>query len=193
MAKVIGITGGVGSGKSLVIDYLEKTYAHTIIKADEVAHLVKEKGESCYDSLVELLGEEVLDSNREINRKKMAERIFCDKQLLKQVNEIIHPAVKKYILEAIEEEKGAYLFIEAALLIEDGYLPYLDKLWYIYAEEDIRMKRLMDTRGYSKEKVQHIYKMQLQEEEYRKYSDYIIDNSTTTERLFEQIEGIMNE
>lgn len=192
MAKVIGITGGVGSGKSLVIDYLKKRYPYTVIKADEVAHLVKEKGGSCYESLIDLLGGEVLAPNGEINREKMAELIFQDKQLLKKINELIHPAVKEYILDAIEREKGTYIFIEAALLIEDGYLPYLEELWYIYAKEEIRTKRLMDARGYSKEKIERIYNMQLEHKEYRKYSDYTIDNSTTTEDLFEQITSVMN-
>ncbi|MFI3201676.1 MAG: dephospho-CoA kinase [Eubacteriales bacterium] len=191
MAKVIGITGGIGAGKSLVIEYLKNTYSYTIIKADEVAHLVKEKGQCCYEPLIALLGEEVLQSNGEINREKMATMIFQDPVLLKKVNELIHPAVKEMILNAIQKETGAYIIIEAALLIEDGYLSYLDELWYIYASEQVRKNRLMKTRGYEQEKIYKIFQTQLAEELYKEHSDYVIDNSTTQAALFAQIDDIM--
>ena len=103
--KTIGITGGVGAGKSLILEYLEKHYNCRVLLADRVAHLVKEPGQACYSRLVELLGKDVLCSDGTIDKRKMAEIIFSDEALLKQVNTLIHPAVEAYIMEQIRLEK----------------------------------------------------------------------------------------
>ena len=140
--RTIGITGGVGGGKSQILAYLKSHYNCEVILADEVAHRIKEPGERCYKPLVELLGEEVLAADKRIDKGKMAEKIFRDKFLLEQVNRLMHPMVKEYILEKKErlETEGQIgaLFIEAALLIEDGYEEIVDELWYIYASEEAR-------------------------------------------------------
>ena len=102
---IIGITGGVGAGKSSVLEYIKKHCNCRIILADEVGNQVKEPGQICYQQLVKLLGEQVLMDNGQIHRGKMAEMIFSDKELLEKVNAIIHPAVQEYILQAIQEEK----------------------------------------------------------------------------------------
>ncbi len=188
MTKVIGITGGVGAGKSAILTYLEKNYNSTVIQADMVAHEVKEPQGICYEPLVALLGSTVCDETGFIRRDLMAKMIFSDEKLLKSVNEIIHPAVKKVILDRIAVCKKDYVFVEAALLIEDGYLPYLDELWYIYAEEEVRYKRLQENRGYSDDKIKQIFEVQLQEERYRAESDFVIDNSRTLSEAYRQIE-----
>lgn len=130
--RTIGITGGVGGGKSQILAYLKSHYNCEVILADEVAHRIKEPGERCYKPLVELLGEEVLAADKRIDKGKMAEKIFRDKSLLEQVNRLMHPMVKEYILEKKErlETEGQIgaLFIEAALLIEDGYEEIVDEL-----------------------------------------------------------------
>ena len=178
---IIGLTGGVGCGKSKVLEYMKEKVNCRILLADEVAHLVKQPGTEGYRRLVKLLGEEILTSEGEIDRLKMADRIFQQDGLLEQVNAILHPAVKDYILEAIREEEKrqqtAVFFLEAALLIEAGYLAYLDELWYIYSDEATRHKRLMQGRGYTAEKTQSIMNRQLAEEEFRRYAHVVIDNS----------------
>ncbi|MFI3177791.1 MAG: dephospho-CoA kinase [Eubacteriales bacterium] len=191
MAKIIGITGGVGAGKSAVLCYLSQAYGYSVIQADQVAHEVKEKGTPCYEALVELLGEDILDGEGQINRCKMADVIFKEPDKLRQVNELIHPAVQEVLLQAMAEEDGAYLFIEAALLIESGYLPYLDELWYIYADEEVRRKRLEQDRGYSIHKTDDIFASQLTDEEYRSYKPVVIDNSQARENAFHQIDKIL--
>ncbi len=188
MTKVIGITGGIGAGKSAILTYLEQQYECTVIQADLVAHDVKEPQGICYAPLVELLGKSVCDENGLIRRDKMAQMIFANEDLLRSVNNIIHPAVKEVILDRIASCKKKFIFIEAALLIEDGYLPYLDELWYIYAEEEVRYKRLRENRGYSEEKINQIFEVQLQEECYRAECDFMIDNSKTLVEAYRQIE-----
>ena len=179
--KVIGVTGGVGAGKSTVLNYIEKSCNCRIIFSDQVANDIKLKGQSCYEPIVELLSKDILGEDGEIDKKKMAAKIFADEKLLTRVNEILHPAVNSYIFGEIEKEKRIgkldYLFIEAALLIENGYDKIVDELWYIYADEEVRRQRLKASRGYSDEKIDDILKGQLSDEEFRRYADFVIDNS----------------
>lgn len=192
--KTIGITGGVGCGKSKILEYISKNFNCRIILADDVGNKLKEPGEVCYFKLIELLGEDIIDlesSDKAIDKKKMSAAIFNDEELLLKVNDIIHPAVTEYILnqKEIEKEKGLidYFFIEAALLIECGYRNYVDELWYIYADERTRVERLISSRGYSESKIASIMASQLSEEEFRENCDYVIDNSGSLEETYKQV------
>lgn len=194
---VIGITGGVGAGKTKILTYLSEHYSCRIILADEVANQLKEPGQKCYEEIVTLLGTQILKPDGTIDRLKMAERIFSDRELLQHVNEIIHPAVKEYILQAIEEERHRdkidFLFLEAALLIEEGYESIVDELWYIYADEAVRAERLKANRQYSDEKIQKILRSQLSDAEYRAHCSTVIDNDVALEETYRQIEKKMGE
>lgn len=189
--RFIGITGGIGAGKSEILNYIKQHYKCEIYLADEVAHLVKEPGTACFEKLVELLGKEILDSDGRIDRGRMAEKIFADEALLRRVNDIIHPSVKEFILERLEEARRAgeaeLFFVEAALLIEAGYGPLVDEMWYIYADEEVRRERLRRSRGYSGEKIAGIIRQQLDEEAFRKNCDFVIDNSGSFEMSCRQI------
>lgn len=195
--KVIGITGGVGAGKSSLLAYLAEKYHCKIILADEVAHIVKEPGEECYDRLVTLLSEEILNEDGTIHKGKMAEKIFASEEILEQVNAIIHPAVKEWILREIDREREKkeldFLFLEAALLIEDGYLNIVDEMWYIYAREEVRRARLKASRNYSDEKINAIFRSQLSEEEFRKNCKVVIDNSDSLPEACKQMDEKLGE
>jgi dephospho-CoA kinase len=194
---IIGITGGVGSGKTEVLSYIKDKYNCTVIFADEVAHKVQEPGQGCYGELVALLGENILARDGQIDRAKMAGKIFADGELLKGVNQIVHPAVKRYILDEIDREKEEgkidFLFIEAALLIEDGYVNIADELWYIFASEDVRRERLKSSRSYSDAKIDGILGSQLSEEEYKKHCKVWIDNGGSKQKTYEQIDKKLEE
>ena len=127
----------------------------------------------------------------------MAARVFADKSLLEAVNAMIHPAVKQAILQIIRDEKEAarrdYLFIEAALLIEDGYAEIVDELWYIHTEEEVRRQRLKASRGYTDEKIDSILREQLSEEEFYGHCHYVIENSGSLERVYEQLDKKLGE
>ncbi len=189
--KVIGITGGVGNGKSALLQAISKEYNCKMLLADDIANLLKEPGQRCYQPLVYLLGPGVLDEKGYLDRQKMADMIFGNEALLELVNLVVHPAVKQYILEVIKEErqKGQidYCFVEAALFIEAGYRDLVDGLWYIYAHEEARISRLMEGRGYSIEKIHSIMNNQLQEEVFRANCDVVIDNSGTIEDAMAQV------
>jgi len=189
--KIIGITGGVGAGKSELLSFVRESYPCEIYLADEVAHKIKEKGQPGYEQLLELLGRDILDEEGQIDKGRMAAIIFADEKILQRVNEIIHPGVKEYILDRIREakEKGnvELFFIEAALLIEAGYEEIVDELWYIHADKSVRRKRLQENRGYSPEKIEQIMNRQLPEEEFFKKCDFVIDNSGKIEDSYNQI------
>ena len=195
--EVIGITGGVGSGKSEILAYLEKRTNCRIIIADLVAHELEKQGGVCYERIVALLGEEVLAENGEIDKAKMAAAIFADRKLLARINGIVHPAVKEYILSEIAREKKEgrydYLFIEAALLIEDGYTDIVDELWYIHTDETVRRDRLKASRGYSDEKIDSIIREQLSEEDFYRHCVAVIDNSKQLSAAYEQIDKKLGE
>lgn len=195
--KVIGITGGVGAGKSQILSYLKEHYNCRIIMADLVAHKVKEPNGECYQPLISLLGQDILEKDGTIDKKKMAERIFADASLLEQVNRMIHPAVKNYILKQIRMERELkqldFLFLEAALLIEEHYDEITDEMWYIYTQEEIRKKRLKETRNYSDEKTEAIMQKQLSEKEFRAHCDFVIDNSYSLEESYGQIRKKLEE
>lgn len=194
---MIGITGGVGAGKSALLQYIKEKYCCKILMADEIAHKVKEPGQACYEEIVSLLSPEILEEDGTIHRGKMAVKIFGSEELLQKVNNLIHPAVKKMILDEITvakaEGKLDFLFVEAALLIEDGYLDIVDEMWYIYAREEVRRRRLKESRNYTDEKIDAIMKSQLKEEIFRKYCSIVIDNSEGLPAASRQIDRKLGE
>ena len=167
MMKTIGITGGVGAGKSKILAYIQTHCNCRILLADEAAHKVCEPGNPCYNALVRLLGTDTLEEDGQINRQKMAAKIFADHKLLEAINAVIHPAVKAYILQ--------------------------DELWYIFAQKEVRRKRLMQDRGYSEEKVEQIFASQLSEEEFRCHCKVVIDNSADLGDTYRQIDERLKE
>ncbi|MGN0425131.1 MAG: dephospho-CoA kinase [Acetatifactor sp.] len=187
----IGITGGVGAGKSEILSFIRRHYRCEIYLADEVAHEVKKPGTDCFRELVSLLGREILAAGGEIDKKKMADKIFSDRELLSKVNEIVHPAVKQYLLDRLALARAGQscelFFVEAALLIEGGYRELVDELWYVYARREVRASRLAETRGYSPEKIRAIMDSQLSEEDFRRNCDFVIDNSGNLTDSTEQI------
>lgn len=204
--RVIGITGGVGSGKSELLRYIGDHYRCRIMLADEVSHDVMKKGGAAYEALLQLLEQypgdgKLIREDGEICRQEMAARIFTSLELREKVNGILHPAVRESILSAIQEEKekalsrdtGAvdFFFLEAALLIECGYGSVVDEMWYIYCNLPVRRQRLRESRGYSDAKIDSILAAQLSEENFRKGADVVIDNSGTLEEAYRQIDEVL--
>ena len=190
--NIIGITGGVGAGKSTVLSYIRQHYKCLIILSDDVANDIKKKGYPAYDELVELLGKDILGDDGEIDKGKMASAIFGNKNMLEKVNNILHPAVNTFIINIIEKERASgnldFVFVEAALLIENGYDKIVDELWYVYASEEVRRERLKASRGYSDEKITAILKGQLDDEEFRRHCAFVVDNSASLEDAARQID-----
>ena len=195
--KVIGITGGVGAGKSVILDYVEKNFRAKVLRADVIAHELMQPGSRCYASLQEVLPRSVFLEDGQLDRPALAKLMFSREELRKKINGIVHPAVKVYIIDTIVKEREVgvfnYLMVEAALLIEDHYDEICDELWYVYASEENRKKRLMADRGYSEKKVAQIFASQLTEKEYRKHCRIIIDNNREKEYAYLQVMQALNE
>ena len=189
---LIGITGGIGAGKSEILSYIKQHYKCRIYLADEVAHAVKEPGQPCYEKLVALMGRGILNQDGKIDRAAMSSRIFVDKNLLLKVNQVVHPAVQKYLLDRVEEARRdpevELFFIEAALLIETGYKEIVVELWYIHADEAVRRSRLTQSRGYAADKITRIMEKQLSEEAFREACDFELENSGSLEDSYRQID-----
>ncbi len=188
---VIGITGGIGAGKSQVLALMEQEFGAAVLVADEIAHQLTEPGHICYEHITEEFGREILIPDGRIDRKKLAAIVFADPIRLKKLNQIVHPMVKEYIRGEISclqlEEPAKIIVIEAALLIEDHYDEICDEIWYIYAEESVRRERLKKSRGYSDTKIDDIMKNQLSDEEFRKNCQKIIDNSHSLSKTREEL------
>lgn len=191
--KIIGITGGIGTGKSTVLNILKEKYNAYIIETDKLAHTLMLPGKTAYKGIVDTFSDDILNEDRTINREKLGNIVFKDKEKLQALNEIVHPAVKAFILEDIkkrkEENQISYYVIEAALLIEDGYKEICDELWYVYVEKGERIRRLLLGRGSDVSKWEKVINSQSDEEFYRKNCDKIIDNGKSVEFT----ENIINE
>ena len=191
--RFIGITGGVGAGKSAILSYLAEKPKTKVMLADEIAHDLMEPGTDCYNQIVErFAGEDIHAENGSFDRGKLAQVIFGNPAKREAMNAIVHPAVKEFVRQqyAFEVEKGELelLVLEAALLIEEDYGEICDELWYIYTSEANRRKRLKESRGYSDEKIDNIFKSQLNEKEFRESTQVTIDNNGDLEETYQQIE-----
>lgn len=194
--KIIGVTGGVGAGKSTVLNYLETRYGAKLILADLVGHEVMEPGQEAYDQVIKAFGPEVVGEDRTIDRKVLGAIVFADEKKRLILNRIIHPAVRQEIirrLKAAELEHLPYAVVEAALFLEENYDAFCDETWYIYTDEKIRRQRLKESRGYSDERVDQIFRSQKTHEEFQERCQFMIDNNGSEEDTFRQIDRRMNE
>ena len=191
--KFIGITGGVGAGKSAVLDYLANRPGVRVMLADEIAHELMEPGTDCYEQIRQAFPEhDIYKEDGQFDRIKLAKVIFSDENKRGRMNGIVHPAVKAYVIAEPKRErqegKLALLVLEAALLIEEHYDEICDELWYIYTTEENRRARLKASRGYSDAHVDRVFASQLSEEEYRRHCRVVIDNNGTLEETLTQTE-----
>jgi len=193
--RIIGITGGVGSGKSLIINYISEKYNYIILETDKIAKELMNPGEKAYEKIIDYFGLEILDSDLNINRKAFAEIIFNDKSKLEKVNSIVHPIVKEYIIDIISniDNVNKCYIIESAILEEAKLTDLCDEIWFIDSLEDVRIKRLEEGRGYSYEKSKEIIKNQKSKEDFLAISDIVIDNSGDIFKTYEQIDRIFAE
>ncbi len=189
---IIGITGGVGAGKSTVLDYLKEKYDARVILADEVARELLAPGKIANVEIRKIFPKELFCPDGSIKRKDMAEYLFMRPQLVSKQNEIVFPLVKQEIkdrIQRVSEEEGATIIVvEAALLIEEHYDEICDDLWYIDTREEIRRARLKENRGYSDARITNIMNNQLSREEFLKGCGVVIQNNDNEEETFKQVD-----
>ena len=186
----------MGAGKSTVLNYLEKRYGAKLILADLVGHEVMEPGHEAYEQVVKAFGHEIVSEDKTIDRKALGAIVFADEKKRMILNRIIHPAVRQEILRRLEEAELlhlSYVVVEAALFLEENYDAFCDETWYIYTDEKIRRQRLKESRGYSDERIDQIFRSQKTHEEFQKRCLFMIDNNGSEEETFRQIDRRMKE
>lgn len=182
---VIGMTGGVGSGKTQAACLLKEIASAELLIADELGHVAMEKGTDGYDEIIEAFGTDILDMDGQISRTVMAEKVFHDKERLALLNGIIHPKVKEYIRQYIDDrkDKEGILILENAILFETGCDVFCDEIWYVAVSADTRKERLHQNRGYSDEKSQAIMESQQSDAFFYQRCDKVIDNNGSLNQL----------
>lgn len=177
--KVIGITGGVGSGKSHVCRLIEKHLGYPVIDSDAISKEQMEPGGNVLKKVLETFGSEYANEDGSLNRGALADLVFHDPEKLQVLNGITHPAVIEEIRERITkfaEEGIPFVFVESALACSAGYRDFCDELWAVTAPETVRRYRLIKGRDYSDEKVASLFSGQMPEEELKKLCDKEIVN-----------------
>lgn len=189
--KVYGITGGAGTGKSEVIKMLQQNFGGCVIMSDEVAKELMQKGNISYQLIVEYFGRDILMDDGEIDRKKLADHVFNNKEALEKLNSMTHPYVKDEIRKLIAEAEASgecrFVALESAILLECGYEDICDEFWYVYTKPEIRRQRMKETRNYSDEKVDSVMRNQQPDEVFFEQCSFVIKNNTTLSDVYAQL------
>ncbi len=189
--KVYGITGGAGTGKSEVIKMLQQNFGGCVIMSDEVARELMQKGNISYQLIVEYFGRDILMDDGEIDRKKLADHVFNNKEALEKLNSMTHPYVKNEIRKLIAEAEASgecrFVALESAILLECGYEDICDEFWYVYTKPEIRRQRMKETRNYSDEKVDSVMRNQQPDEVFFEQCSFVIKNNTTLSDVYAQL------
>lgn len=189
--KVYGITGGAGTGKSEVIKMLQQNFGGCVIMSDEVARELMQKGNISYQLIVEYFGRDILRDDGEIDRKKLADHVFNNKEALEKLNSMTHPYVKEEIRKLIAEAEASgecrFVALESAILLECGYEDICDEFWYVYTKPEIRRQRMKETRNYSDEKVDSVMRNQQPDEVFFEQCSFVIKNNTTLSDVYAQL------
>ncbi len=192
---VIGLTGGIASGKTTVSDYL-KGLGVCVIDADEVAHEVTSPGSAGFKKIIEEFGEDLLTPEGNLNRKKLGEIVFSDKEALSELNAIVHPLVIENIRQMLVKiERSPCVVLDVPLLFESGMDDLCDEVWVVAVDEDTQVKRLMERDGYNFDEAIRRVKAQMPLEEKVRRANRVLDNTGTIEETKRQVdelfEGVM--
>lgn len=185
--RIIGITGGIGSGKSTVSKILA-SFGAQIIDADILAKQIVEKGQKALEEILECFGDEILDREGNLDRKKLSGIVFKNKQKLEVLNRITHDHVAKRIIEKIESlTKTEIAVVDAPIPIEHGFLDVVDEVWVVLADKEVRIKRVMERSGLTYNEVEDRINAQLSDEFYKSISEVVIVNNGSVEELRQQV------
>ncbi len=189
--RVIGVTGGIGSGKSTAARILAE-FGAKIIDADKVAHEVFNPGTEGLRKVVETFGNEVLKDSGEIDRKKLGEIVFNDQEALSTLNDIVHPRAYELVksrLDDFRKQGVEVVILEVILLVEAGWDHLADEIWVIVVSEDTVVKRLQESRGLTEEEIIARIRSQTPNEERVKHADVVIENDGSYEDLKAKLQG----
>ena len=191
---VIGLTGGIASGKSTVSAKLKELGA-AVIDADLLARDVVRKGEIAYNKIVQCFGADILLPGGDIDRKKLGDIVFSDKEKLELLNSITHPEIINRMKERIQElkaEGAKVIVVDAAILIEMGLHKYVDSVWVLSVDRETQLKRLVERDKFNYREAENRINSQFTNEVRKKYADVVIDNSKPIEEVEKRLEELWN-
>lgn len=184
--KIIGVTGGIGSGKSAVARILRDLGA-VVIDADSIARAVTAKGGKALEELTGYFGSRILDGNGDLNRKALADLVFKDPVKRHALEAITHKHIVSKILDGIENIKNSgkteIVVIDVPIPLEHGFLDVVDEVWTVTAEKETRIGRVMERSGYTYEEAVDRINSQMKEEDYLKVADEVIRNDGSMDEL----------
>jgi dephospho-CoA kinase len=195
MALIVGLTGGIVSGKSTVA-LMFKDLGAKIVDADKLGHSVILPHKPAWEKIVKMFGKDILQNDLTIDREKLGKIVFANQPLLKKLNEITHPEITKIIKKEIDSVKNKtynqkkILIIDAALIYEAKIDRLMDKIIVVYIDEDEQIKRLIKRNNLSKDEALQRIKSQMPMKEKVKMADYVIDNSNSLDKTKKQVEKI---
>lgn len=198
MTQIIGIAGGIGSGKSTVTDHL-RDKKFTVYDADEVAREAVMPKEPALTELADFFGVEIINGDGTLNRRKLAQIAFSDPEKSKKLNEILHKDIDhridlkltEYMESAKAEDTPEAVFISAPLFFEAELDSKCDETWAVIADKKIRLKRTMDRDGLPLKEVQDRIDRQMSDEERAERADHVIRNNGTREELIEKVDKLL--
>jgi len=194
--QVIGLTGGIASGKSTILETLKKMGA-VVISADEVAHTATQPGKPAWEDIVRFFGTGILNDDKTINRKKLGEIVFNNRQYLQKLNEITHPRVKEMFKNSLKEIKeknpDAIVVLEIPLLYEAGLEKICDEVWVVWVNRENQIRRLMAREGIDREEAVKRIEAQLPLDEKARRADFVIDNNKNVQEAIADITKYFNE
>lgn len=192
MAKIIGITGGIASGKSTVVAEIRK-YGYQVIDADSVVHELQQQGGKLYQRLIEWFGHDILQDNGDIDRIKLGMMIFENEELMKQSSDLQNDIIRQELACRCKElaKKEAVFFMDIPLLIEHNYIDWFDEIWLVYVREQIQLERLMKRNQYTMVEALKRIESQMSIEAKQRYADKILDNNGQLQSLKEQVRRLI--
>lgn len=194
MTKIIGITGGIASGKSTVVAEIRK-HGYQVIDADQVVHELQAKGGKLYQPLCNWLGSEILQENGELDRKKLGQLIFSSKDMLEKSSRLQNGIIREELARRRDElaKTQKVFFMDIPLLIEHDYMEWFDDIWLVHLDEKTQLERLVMRNHFSKEEAKKRMASQMSTEAKKPYADKLLDNSGDLTELKAQINQLLQE
>ncbi|WP_303125908.1 dephospho-CoA kinase [uncultured Streptococcus sp.] len=194
MTKIIGITGGIASGKSTVVAEIRK-HGYQVIDADQVVHELQVKGGKLYQALCNWLGTDILQENGELDRKKLGQLIFSSKDMLEKSSRLQNGIIREELARRRDElaKTQKVFFMDIPLLIEHDYMEWFDDIWLVHLDEKTQLERLVMRNHFSKEEAKKRMASQMSTEAKKPYADKLLDNSGDLTELKAQINQLLQE
>ena len=194
MTKIIGITGGISSGKSTVVAEIRK-HGYQVIDADQVVHELQAKGGKLYQALCNWLGTDILQENGELDRKKLGQLIFSSKDMLEKSSRLQNGIIREELARRRDElaKTQKVFFMDIPLLIEHDYMEWFDDIWLVHLDEKTQLERLVMRNHFSKEEAKKRMASQMSTEAKKPYADKLLDNSGDLTELKAQINQLLQE